>query len=91
MCDFSSLIRDPTHIPYTEKWSLNHQGRQGSPKYATIVFVKHDNSVLWGTQAEDPHTVPLTFPCVSRVFGKSEVGLPNLILPLNTVNFPPEL
>ena len=54
MCDFSSLIRDPTHIPYTEKWSLNHQGRQGSPKYATIVFVKHDNSVLWGTQAEVP-------------------------------------
>ena len=54
MCDLSSPIRDPTHTPYTEKCSLNHEGSQGSPTYATILFVKPDNSILWGTQAGAP-------------------------------------
>ena len=91
MCDFSSLIRDPTHIPYTEKWSLNHQEDREAQSMLQLYLLNMITLSSGALKLRSPHTVPLTFPCVSRVFGKSEVGLPNLILPLNTVNFPPEL
>ena len=91
MCDLSSPIRDPTHTPTLKSAVLTRREAWEAPsmlQFHLLNLITLSSGVL---RLGPPHMVPLTFPCVSRVFGKSEVGLPNLILPLNTVSFPPEL